>query len=314
MGRGSPDTQREARPPTPGPSAPTAPACDNPEFVDPQRKRKIRLVVALSVAVLLAVALIYTSFSASTEAKEPSQLLTAAPGTSYEMTGEVVKGSIHHQGSGIAFRVVDRDGGGRSLPVTYTGHRPRPLPRRPRDRPHRRHRGRHLRRRTGNPDHQVPVEVHDQERCLASAARCWRSPSLTALAAAALALAGRNGDRRRIDLSRRVVYAFCGLLTACVAIIEIAFAGNDFSFNIVAQHSSIETPTFYKLAAMWSSQEGSLLLWAWVLSIVSSAALYATRGEAAGDRPLGDRGDDGRRRLLHRADAVRARRRPLRDA
>jgi len=95
--------------------------------VDPQRKRKIRLVVALSVAVLLSVALIYTSFSASTEAKEPSQLLTAAPGTSYEMTGKVVKGSIRHQGSGIAFRVVDRDGGGQSLPVTYTGTVPDPF-------------------------------------------------------------------------------------------------------------------------------------------------------------------------------------------
>src|SRR4051794_8898249 len=100
---------------------------------------------------------------------------------------------------------------------------------------------------------------------------------LTAAAAAALALAGRHGDRRRIDFSRRTVYAFCGLVTACVAIVEIAFAGDDFSFNIVAQHSSIETPEFYKLAAMWSSQEGSLLLWAWVLSIASSAALYATR-------------------------------------
>ncbi len=102
---------------------------------------------------------------------------------------------------------------------------------------------------------------------------------LTAFAAAALALAGRNGDRRRIDLSRRAVYLFCGLITACVAIVELAFAGDDFSFNIVAQHSSIETPEFYKLAAMWSSQEGSLLLWAWVLSIVSSAALYATRAK-----------------------------------
>jgi cytochrome c-type biogenesis protein CcmF len=102
---------------------------------------------------------------------------------------------------------------------------------------------------------------------------------LTAVSAAALALAGRNGDRPRIDLSRRAVYAFCALVTACVAIVEIAFAGDDFSFNIVAQHSSIETPTFYKLAAMWSSQEGSLLLWAWVLSIASSAALYATRGK-----------------------------------
>jgi cytochrome c-type biogenesis protein CcmF len=100
---------------------------------------------------------------------------------------------------------------------------------------------------------------------------------LAALAAAALALAGRHGDRRRVDLSRRAVYLFCGLVTACVAIVEIAFAGDDFSFNIVAQHSSIETPEFYKLAAMWSSQEGSLLLWAWVLSIASSAALYATR-------------------------------------
>ena len=95
--------------------------------MDPQRKRKIRLVVALSVAVLLAVALIYTSFSASTEAKEPSQLLTATPGTSYEMTGKVVPRSIKHVGNGIAFRVVDRDGGGESLPVTYEGAVPDPF-------------------------------------------------------------------------------------------------------------------------------------------------------------------------------------------
>jgi cytochrome c-type biogenesis protein CcmE len=95
--------------------------------VDPDRKRKIRLVVALSVAVLLSVALIYTSFTASTQAKEPSELLAAAPGTSYDMTGKVVKGSIEHQGSGIAFLVKDRDGGGRALPVTYTGTIPDPF-------------------------------------------------------------------------------------------------------------------------------------------------------------------------------------------
>jgi len=95
--------------------------------VDPQRKRKIRLVVALSVAVLLSVALIYTSFSASTEAKEPSDLIGAAPGTNYEMTGKVVKGSVRPVGNGIAFRVVDRDGKGRSLPVTYRGTVPDPF-------------------------------------------------------------------------------------------------------------------------------------------------------------------------------------------
>jgi cytochrome c-type biogenesis protein CcmE len=95
--------------------------------VDPQRKRKIRLVVALSTAVLLAVALIYTSFSASTEAKEPSEILAAAPGTTYEMTGKVVDGSIQREGNGIAFRVVDRDGKGEGLPVTYKGTVPDPF-------------------------------------------------------------------------------------------------------------------------------------------------------------------------------------------
>ena len=96
-------------------------------LVDPQRKRKIRLVAALSAAVLLSVALIYTSFSAATEAKEPSQLVGAVPGTTAEMTGKVVKGSIRHHGNGIAFRVVDRDGGGPKLPVTYHGTVPDPF-------------------------------------------------------------------------------------------------------------------------------------------------------------------------------------------
>jgi cytochrome c-type biogenesis protein CcmE len=95
--------------------------------VDPQRKRKIRLVVALSVAVLLAVALIYTSFSAATGAKEPSELVNAAPGTSAQLTGKVVDGSIRRDGNGISFRVVDRDGKGPSLPVTYRGAVPDPF-------------------------------------------------------------------------------------------------------------------------------------------------------------------------------------------
>ena len=70
-------------------------------------------------------------------------------------------------------------------------------------------------------------------------------------------------------------------------------ATNDFSFNIVAEHSSIETPMFYKLAAMWSSQEGSLLLWAFVLSLGASLVALGDPQQAEGDRPLGDRGDDG---------------------
>jgi cytochrome c-type biogenesis protein CcmF len=102
---------------------------------------------------------------------------------------------------------------------------------------------------------------------------------LTAIFAAVAALVGRDGNERWVTISRRAVYAVFALLTLCVVLIEVAFARDDFSFNIVQQHSSLETPTFYKLAAMWSSQEGSLLLWAWVLSIAASLALYSTRSK-----------------------------------
>jgi cytochrome c-type biogenesis protein CcmE len=96
--------------------------------MDPDRKRKIRLVVALSAAVLLAVGLVYTSFSASTQAKEPSQLLQAQPGNSYDLTGVVVPGSIRHHGSRLDFRVEDRTGDrNTSIPVRYSGEVPDPF-------------------------------------------------------------------------------------------------------------------------------------------------------------------------------------------
>jgi len=60
--------------------------------MDPAKKRQIRLVVALSAAVLLSVALIYTSFNAANDAMEPSELLAAGPGTSFDVTGKVAAG------------------------------------------------------------------------------------------------------------------------------------------------------------------------------------------------------------------------------
>jgi cytochrome c-type biogenesis protein CcmE len=95
--------------------------------MDPNVKRKIRLVVALSAAVLLAVALVYTSFSASSEAKQPSDLMNASSGGSYEMTGVVVPGSIQHHGSRLDFRVADRDDSKASIPVRYRGEIPDPF-------------------------------------------------------------------------------------------------------------------------------------------------------------------------------------------
>jgi cytochrome c-type biogenesis protein CcmE len=89
--------------------------------MDPRKKKRIRLVVALTAAILLAGALLYTSFGSATAAKEPSQVLAAGNGSRYELTGKVVAGSIQRDGDTLHFRVEDRKGGSASLPVTYSG-------------------------------------------------------------------------------------------------------------------------------------------------------------------------------------------------
>jgi len=95
--------------------------------VDPARKRRARLVVALTVAVTLAGALVYTSFSSSTEASTPSQVMRASePGRSYELTGKVVDGSVKREGDALSFRIRDRTGSA-SVPVRYVGAIPDPF-------------------------------------------------------------------------------------------------------------------------------------------------------------------------------------------
>ncbi|HEY7830373.1 MAG TPA: cytochrome c-type biogenesis CcmF C-terminal domain-containing protein [Solirubrobacteraceae bacterium] len=87
----------------------------------------------------------------------------------------------------------------------------------------------------------------------------------------------RSGLTRWSDSGRRSVYLLAAVLTVAFAVLEQAFLRSDFSFNTVADTSSTTTPTFYKAAAIWSSQEGSLLLWAWLLSLWSSLVLFLTR-------------------------------------
>jgi cytochrome c-type biogenesis protein CcmE len=82
--------------------------------------------VALTAALLLSVALIYTSFSASTEARSPSQLLSdAKAGKTYELVGKVEPGYSRVDGV-LTFRVRDRDGQV-SVPVRYRGQVPDPF-------------------------------------------------------------------------------------------------------------------------------------------------------------------------------------------
>ena len=95
--------------------------------MNPARKRIVRLIVALGAAVVLASALIYTSFSAASPALSPSQLLrTAQSGRSYLLIGKGVPGSVHPDGAVLDFSVAD-PACGSVVPVAYTGTVPDPF-------------------------------------------------------------------------------------------------------------------------------------------------------------------------------------------
>ena len=107
---------------------------------------------------------------------------------------------------------------------------------------------------------------------------CLFAGLLTTLYAAAASIYGvRTGRRAFVVSGRRAIYCLAGLMVAATAVLQLAFLRSDFSYALVAEGSSTDTPTFYKVTAMWATQDGSLLLWALLLSLFSSAVLFLTR-------------------------------------
>ncbi len=90
-------------------------------------------------------------------------------------------------------------------------------------------------------------------------------------AAFACVLGGRS-DRRtllRTGLASGVGGVFA--LTIVMAVLVGALLARDFSFNYVAQYSSRLLPWHYSLSALWVGQAGSLLLWTWMLGVLTLA-------------------------------------------
>ena len=67
------------------------------------------------------------------------------------------------------------------------------------------------------------------------------------------------------------------LLTIAAACLEYLFFSNDFSSAYVAEHSNRALPAYYKFAALWSGQEGSLVLWTFLLSMYAFLVLFLNR-------------------------------------
>src|ERR1700722_9656091 len=76
----------------------------------------------------------------------------------------------------------------------------------------------------------------------------------------------RISPERLADTARRAgVASFFAVTCAAFALVWSAFT-NDFSITYILEHSNRALPAAYKFSALWSGQEGSLLLWAWLLA------------------------------------------------
>jgi cytochrome c-type biogenesis protein CcmF len=86
-----------------------------------------------------------------------------------------------------------------------------------------------------------------------------------------------RGRRRLAESAQNALVAALGSTTVAVVILLAALARHDFSYTYVAEHTSRELPLGYSLTAFWGGQEGSLLLWLFVLCGYSVAAVFTAR-------------------------------------
>src|SRR5580692_5531794 len=81
-----------------------------------------------------------------------------------------------------------------------------------------------------------------------------------------LAAGGDGGAGRLGETARRAgISSFVALSCAAFALVWASFT-NDYSVSYILHHTNRDLNTAYKFSALWSGQEGSLLLWAWLLS------------------------------------------------
>jgi len=96
--------------------------------------------------------------------------------------------------------------------------------------------------------------------------------------AIAYILGARHGSPKLAGSAQKGATATAGLVTLASAILLYLLLTRDFQVEYVYRYVSTYLPTIYTLAAFWAGQEGSLLLWLWLLTIFS--AFIARREES----------------------------------
>lgn len=82
-----------------------------------------------------------------------------------------------------------------------------------------------------------------------------------------------------VQSAERAIWGVCALLSIVSYVLMGLLISNDFGLAYIYGYSSRELPLFYKMSAFWAGQEGSLLLWGWMLSLFASIAIYQNRAK-----------------------------------
>src|SRR5579864_3191628 len=87
----------------------------------------------------------------------------------------------------------------------------------------------------------------------------------------------RRGIPSLLASARHALWAMCAMVTVAIAALWISLLQSDFSLEYVASYTSSTLPTVYKITALWGGQQGSLLLWTWMLTIFTSIVAFQNR-------------------------------------
>ena len=110
--------------------------------------------------------------------------------------------------------------------------------------------------------------------------------TLAALAVVFYAIAAFVGgirlrSARLVESGKRAVISLFVLLTAAILALTYLLLAGDFSIRYVANYTDRELPVPYKLAALWAGNEGSLLLWVWILALMATLLAVTRRRDDA---------------------------------
>ncbi len=90
-------------------------------------------------------------------------------------------------------------------------------------------------------------------------------------------LGAQRNSRALMGVARPLAYGMFVFVALAFGVLAHAFLSNDFSVLYVAQHSNSQLPGQYRFAAIWGGHEGSLLLWALLLSVWAASVATFSR-------------------------------------